>query len=293
MEQKIASGYNRLLQTTEEGGAQPKEYRAIYLADRVRNASTVWLAATVGCAQCHDHKFDPYLSKDFYSLEALFADVREKPVGRRQPDYLPDEKQRPLLEAAEAEIERLGKELRESTPALEAAQEQWEKTLAGKRSYTWTPLEPVEVVSANGTWVLIRGNDFSIIASTAAGPKPPRDTYTVNLKTTLKGMTAFRLECGTFDELPKGGPGRDPDGGFVVSELVIRDGAGRPVPLRNATASTPLPAGLGSASARRRPLTGRRPAGAGRCRRPTARTTAWSSRRPSAWARATRRPSPR
>ena len=85
-EQRIASGYNRLLQTTEEGGAQPREYRAIYLADRVRNASTVWLGASLGCAQCHDHKFDPYLAKDFYSFAAFFADVKEKPVGRREPD---------------------------------------------------------------------------------------------------------------------------------------------------------------------------------------------------------------
>src|SRR5262249_44174780 len=53
-EQRIASGYNRLLQTTEEGGAQPREYRAIYLADRVRNVSSVWLGATLGCAQCHN-----------------------------------------------------------------------------------------------------------------------------------------------------------------------------------------------------------------------------------------------
>src|SRR4029453_15060155 len=102
-ETRIASGYNRLLQTTEEGGAQPKEYRAIYLADRVRNASTVWMGATLGCAQCHDHKFDPYLSKDFYSFGAFFADVAEKPVGRRDPDYLPSPAQKPALGAGEAE----------------------------------------------------------------------------------------------------------------------------------------------------------------------------------------------
>jgi mono/diheme cytochrome c family protein len=240
MEQRIASGYNRLLQTTEEGGAQPKEYRAIYLADRVRNASAVWLAATVGCAQCHDHKFDPYLAKDFYRFGAFFADVKEKPVGRRDPDYLPDEGQRPALEAVEAEIARLRKELENSTPALEAAQERWEKTLAGKRGYSWTVLEPVAASSAYGTRVLIQGNDFSLIATTASGPQPPRDTYTVSFKTVLQGMTAFRLEARTFDELPKGGPGRDPEGGFVVSELVIKDAAGRKIPLRNATASTPL-----------------------------------------------------
>jgi mono/diheme cytochrome c family protein len=237
-EQKIASGYNRLLQTTEEGGAQPKEYRAIYLADRVRNASTVWLGATIGCAQCHDHKFDPYLAKDFYSFGAFFADVKETPVGRREPNYLPDEKQRPRIEAAQAEIDRLRKELQESTPERDAAQALWEPTLAGKRVPSFTALEPVEASSANGTRVLIQGNDFSVIATTANGPKPPRDTYTVKYKTEQKGITAFRLEAATFEELPKGGPGRDPDGGFVVSEIAVMDGSGRPVRLRNATAST-------------------------------------------------------
>jgi mono/diheme cytochrome c family protein len=237
-EQKIASGYNRLLQTTEEGGAQPKEYRAIYLADRVRNASTVWLGATLGCAQCHDHKFDPYLAKDFYSFGAFFADVKEKPVGRRDPNYLPDEKQRPLMEAAQVEVERLKKQLQESTPERDAAQALWEPTLAGKRASSFTTLEPVEAASANGTRVLIQGNDFSIIATTANGPRPARDTYTVKLKTEQKAITAFRLEALTFEELPKGGPGRDPAGGFVVSEIAVMDGAGRPVRLRNATAST-------------------------------------------------------
>ena len=86
--QKIASGYNRLLQTTQEGGAQAAEYTAIYQADRVRNFGVVWLGATTGCAQCHDHKFDPFTIKDFYSLAAFFADLQEKPVGRRNPNLL-------------------------------------------------------------------------------------------------------------------------------------------------------------------------------------------------------------
>jgi mono/diheme cytochrome c family protein len=238
-EQRIASGYNRLLQTTEEGGAQPKEYRAIYLADRVRNASAVWLAATVGCAQCHDHKFDPYLARDFYAFAAFFADVKEKPVGRRQPDYLPDEARRPSLLAVEAEIERLQGALEAATPEIEAAQLRWEQWLAGAHANRWTVLEPVEVSSAGGTRVLIQGNDFSLIASTASGPRPPRDTYTVRFKTALQRMTAFRLEARTFEELPRGGPGRDVEGGFAVSELALQDAAGRPIALRNATASTP------------------------------------------------------
>jgi len=77
-DETVATGYNRLLQTTHEGGLQPKEYRAIYAADRVRNVSAVWMGATVGCAQCHDHKFDPYTAQDFYSLSAFFADVDDE-----------------------------------------------------------------------------------------------------------------------------------------------------------------------------------------------------------------------
>src|SRR4029079_4658324 len=77
-DQKIATCYNRLLQTSHEGGVQAKEYLAIYAADRVRNLSAVWMGATVGCAQCPDHKFDPYTTKDFYSLAAFFADVDEE-----------------------------------------------------------------------------------------------------------------------------------------------------------------------------------------------------------------------
>lgn len=78
IEQQTASGYNRLLQTSHEGGVQLKEYRAIYLADRVRNVSQVWMAATLGCAQCHDHKYDPLTADDFYSLGAFFADIDDE-----------------------------------------------------------------------------------------------------------------------------------------------------------------------------------------------------------------------
>lgn len=75
MWQRVATGYNRILQTSHEGGIQDKEYLAIHLADRVRNLGEVWLAASTGCAQCHDHKFDPITQKDFFSLGAFFADV--------------------------------------------------------------------------------------------------------------------------------------------------------------------------------------------------------------------------
>jgi hypothetical protein len=83
-EQKVASAFNRLLLTTEEGGAQPKDYEARMLTDRVRAVSSVWLGQTIGCAQCHDHKFDPITSRDFYSLGAFFADIREASIGHRE-----------------------------------------------------------------------------------------------------------------------------------------------------------------------------------------------------------------
>lgn len=71
----IASCYNRLIATTHEGGAQVKEYTAIYQADRIRNTSLALMGATMGCCQCHEHKYDPYTMKDFYSMGALFADI--------------------------------------------------------------------------------------------------------------------------------------------------------------------------------------------------------------------------
>ncbi len=71
----IASAYNRLHQTTHEGGLQAKEYTAIYDADRVRNMTQVYMGATVGCAQCHDHKYDPYTAHDFFSLAAFFGQM--------------------------------------------------------------------------------------------------------------------------------------------------------------------------------------------------------------------------
>lgn len=91
-QQKVASGYNRLLQTTHEGGLQIKEYDAIYAADRVRNVSEVWMGATVGCAQCHDHKYDPYSIKDNYALAAFFADIGDRGfTGNTLPSKRPPE----------------------------------------------------------------------------------------------------------------------------------------------------------------------------------------------------------
>ena len=77
----IASGFNRMNQTTSEGGAQAKEYVAKYAADRVRNTAAIFIGSTMGCAECHKHKYDPFTMQDFYAFAAFFADVKEPGVG--------------------------------------------------------------------------------------------------------------------------------------------------------------------------------------------------------------------
>jgi cytochrome c553 len=130
-EQKVASAYNRLNQTTAEGGAQAKEYLAMYAADRVRTTASVWLGATMGCAQCHDHKFDPYTLKDFYSFAAFFADIQEVGVypglSKREPILLlPTEEQKRALGEIEDKLGELQKEYEAPRPELEAEQARWE-----------------------------------------------------------------------------------------------------------------------------------------------------------------------
>src|SRR5207344_1906974 len=113
--QKVASGYNRLLQTTEEGGAQPKEYMAKYAADRARNFGSTFLALTTGCCECHDHKFDPITTRDFYSLEAFFADIQEAAVGRREPGIAV------INEEQQLELTKLDAAVASATNELQAA----------------------------------------------------------------------------------------------------------------------------------------------------------------------------
>src|SRR4029079_1668182 len=122
-----------LLQTTEEGGAQPKEYAAKYAADRVRNASVVWLGSTLGCCECHNHKYDPFTSKDFYSFAAFFADIQEKAVGRQDQTLLPSPKQAEELKQLDAKLAEIKARLEKPNPDLDAAQAKWEMEIKTKK----------------------------------------------------------------------------------------------------------------------------------------------------------------
>jgi len=126
-EQKVGSAFNRLLLSTEEGGAQAKDYEARMVTDRVRAVGTVWLGQTIGCAQCHDHKFDPITTRDFYAMGAFFADIKEAAIGKREDGMLV------TTPAEEAQLAKLDAALAEArakvdavTPKIDAAQQEWE-----------------------------------------------------------------------------------------------------------------------------------------------------------------------
>ena len=107
-EERIASGYNRLIMTTQEDGANEADYRARYAADRVKNLGSVWLGLGLGCAQCHDHKTDPVSTSDFYKTAAFFADVKESAVTKQEEVFIvePSAQYQELLEKS-AEIKRM------------------------------------------------------------------------------------------------------------------------------------------------------------------------------------------
>jgi hypothetical protein len=239
VQQKVASGYNRLLQTTEEGGAQPKEYLAKYNADRVRNFASVWMAGTMGCCECHDHKFDPYTAKDFYSMAAFFADVREPGVGKREPGMpVPDDRQAAELARLESQVAPTRKNLDTQTPELASAQQIWETSLADYRTIDWTPLTVVDVTAQSGAFPKFAADQIVSITRTV----PDKDVYTVRVKTTLKGITALRLDALTEKVAAKITPaGRAPDGQFILTGFIATQGDA-PVPLAVPTASNNFPA---------------------------------------------------
>ncbi|HEV8066464.1 MAG TPA: PSD1 and planctomycete cytochrome C domain-containing protein [Planctomycetaceae bacterium] len=131
-EQKIASGYNRLGMMTSEADVQRPEYLAKYIAERVRNLGGTWLGVTLGCCECHDHKYDPFRSKDFYSLEAFFADIQERGA---------------YIDAASNGD--WGPKLEFPTPAQQAERARLEREIAAARASLAKPV-PNRVVQASG-----------------------------------------------------------------------------------------------------------------------------------------------
>jgi hypothetical protein len=217
-EQKIASGYNRLLQTTEEGGAQAKEYLAKYAADRVRNASVVWLASTMGCCECHNHKFDPFTSKDFYGFEAFFADLKETAVGRQVQTPIPTKEQEAELRTLDERIVAAKAVVDQQTPELDAAQFEWEKTAKAELAdhKAWTAVKP-EKVASKGSKLVVQ-DDLSVLST---GANPDKDVYTVTLKPDNKAISGIQLEVLTHPSLANKSLSKA-NGNFVLTGFEVQ-----------------------------------------------------------------------
>jgi len=135
LDQRIASGFNRNHMINFEGGAIPEEYQTAYIVDRINTTGTVWLGLTVGCAQCHDHKYDPISQKEYYQLYAFFNNVPEKGLdgqaGNATPlikTPTPDQLKR--QDALSAALKQIDHQLAGPLPEVDAEQTQWEASLA-------------------------------------------------------------------------------------------------------------------------------------------------------------------
>ncbi|MFN0100648.1 MAG: DUF1553 domain-containing protein [Bryobacteraceae bacterium] len=129
LDQKIASGFNRNHMINYEGGAIPEEYLVEYVADRSETTSTVWMAMTMACARCHDHKYDPIKQKDYYRMFAFFNGVKEKGLDGRDGNAdpflrLPSGEQRKRLDEVTARIKAREAELADEK--IRPALDQWE-----------------------------------------------------------------------------------------------------------------------------------------------------------------------
>jgi hypothetical protein len=223
VEQKIATGFHRNAMTNEEGGVDPEESRYEVLVDRTNTTATVWLGTTLACAQCHNHKYDPFTQKDYFRLLSFFAngDFDGKSFGDGTRYFEPTlDLATPEQEAArkelQAEIDKLDQQLKTSTPEGREAQARWEESLRAAQT-AWTALTPQEVNATNGVVLRIQ-TDGSVLAS---GANSPLTTYTVTATAKVAQMTGIRIETLPDPSLPRGGPGRDGYGHFRVTGLRI------------------------------------------------------------------------
>ena len=234
--QKVASTYNRLNRASAEGGVQPKEYLAKYAADRVRTTGAVWLGATLGCAECHDHKFDPFTTKDFYRFEAFFADIKEQGIvaGAKYIEQLPvpTAEQQQKLDQLNDQLAAATAKLNDRTAEREKQFDAWQAEEAAAAAQAWIPLTTLSAKSAQGATLQVQ-EDGSILAS---GTSPESDVYTIELAAPQSEFSSLRLEVLADASLPSHGPGRAGNGNFVVQRLELAV-AGKKVDWKSATAS--------------------------------------------------------
>ena len=218
LEQKIATGFNRCHVTTSEGGSIDEEYYVQYAIDRADTTSTVWMGLTAGCAQCHDHKYDPITQKEFYQLYAYFNNITEKAMDGNRKDSppvvkLPTPEQETELAAFDEQITELDTQTKAPIPEIDATQIAWEN-----RTPRWATLKPTALYSKGGATLEVL-EDNSILVS---GTNPEQEIYEIIAELPPGNQwSAVRLEGLTHESLPKGGVGRSDNSNVVLTDFAL------------------------------------------------------------------------
>jgi hypothetical protein len=239
--QLIATGFHRNTMYNEEGGVDKEEAHFEVLIDRVNTTATVWLGSTLGCTQCHNHKYDPFTQKEYYQLMAFFANTDKESqeygdtsVKWKEPQLdLANQEQEVRRKELQARIRQLEGRLKTQTPELDREQAAWERSVMDARR-EWTTLLPSSVRAENGTRLKAEANGVL----EASGDNPQRETYMIETSSG-SGFTGIRLEALPHESLPRGGPGRDIYGNFIVTEFRLEHftkGSWKPVEFKRVLA---------------------------------------------------------
>ena len=215
-DQLIATGFHRNTMTNTEGGTDDEEFRVAAVKDRIGVTGQAWMGLTVGCAQCHSHKYDPITHREYYQLFAFFNQTEDNDQPDEKPTLpLPTKEQKEKMDKLKADIAKLEEDRKKPSAQFDTELAEWEKAQA--KPIDWTVLEPAGLRSSGGA-SLAKLDDHSILAS---GKSPDTDTYTIRLRTDATNLTALRLELLPHESLPKQGPGRAEEGKAILNEFAL------------------------------------------------------------------------
>ena len=216
-DQLIATGFHRNTLINQEGGTSDEQFRVEAVVDRVNTTGAVYLGLTVGCAQCHQHKYDPISQRDFYQLYAIFNSTADNnDAGGSGPKIsVPSERQLQEREQLKTDLQAAEAPLAEHDKSFMAGFDDWKAKLLAAKEVQWQRQKPVEWTTDKGA-VLNKIEDDQLLVDFSV---PANDTYIVHYDIEIDQLTAIRLEANTHVSLPESGPGRAANGNFVLSEF--------------------------------------------------------------------------